>query len=707
MSFEGELAPSFDLRCLRSVHVPDGWGVAFYPGGEPSAEVLKEAGWRKSDIRSELVKAWDHLASSLFVVHVRKARWGANTNANTQPFVRSLGGRDWLFAHSGSLTKRMEPTGLRPFEPVGSTDSELIFCELMSRMLESGWRSLGEADADVLAGWLGELNDHGELSIVLTDGNDLLVYADRNGAGPLHVWELLPPYGELTFGDDDLEVDLSRRGIQSRKGVIISSDPVAPERHQKIGGSLLEPGHIIIARQGAIRLRVAPKGAGADSPTPLVQRGIPVMRPKEAPEKLLEVRHRTVYRYANPVERSTHVLRLTPFHDPKQELVEHSVNVSVDGQQRLYEDVFGNAVRRVLLETEYTELVVDAHSKVRLKNTDPLKYNPLHARTTIPLVWMPWQRLMLTPFLLPPELPASQLRELVEYAMSFVKRNDSDLLDTLLDINLSIFREYEYRQGATNVFTTPFEVYTNRYGVCQDFTNLFICLVRLLGVPARYVSGYIYTGPKNPNQVQSEASHAWIEVFLPETGWTGLDPTNGILTQTDHVRVAVGRNWVDATPTAGTIYVGGGPETLIVDVKVDQLEPAEVPYAAQRPPEIAAPAQQQSQGDASPDAPVNDEPMQQLLPDPQAQALPQPQHDTQQQFAAQQNQPPPAGTAPQNTAPQNTAPQHTAPQNTAPQGNRSQQQGSPPQQQGNPPQNDLRPGDAPPEPGDDGSGSFG
>src|SRR6185369_17875948 len=105
----------------------------------------------------------------------------------------------------------------------------------------------------------------------------------------------------------------------------------------------------------------------------------------------------------------------------------------------------------------------------------------LRARSTIPLGWMPWQRQVLQPFLLPPELPESELAELSEYAMSFVERNDYDLLDTLLDLNTSIYEEYEYRQGSTNLFTTAFDVYATRRGVCQDFANLFICLTRLLG----------------------------------------------------------------------------------------------------------------------------------------------------------------------------------------------------------------------------------
>jgi transglutaminase-like putative cysteine protease len=226
-------------------------------------------------------------------------------------------------------------------------------------------------------------------------------------------------------------------------------------------------------------------------------------------------------------------------------------------------------VRQVMIDTPFQELTIDARSTVELRDVDPLNFRPLRERSTIPLVWMPWQRHMLQPFLLPPESPDSELVELTEYAMSFVVRNDYDLLDTLFDLNSSIFEEYEYRQGSTNVYTTPFEVYANRRGVCQDFANLFICLARLLGIPARYVCGYVYTGNKDPNKRQSEASHAWVQVYLPEVGWRGFDPTNGILTQSDHVRVAVGRNYVDATPTSGTIYVGGGPETLEVNVTVE------------------------------------------------------------------------------------------------------------------------------------------
>ncbi len=114
---------------------------------------------------------------------------------------------------------------------------------------------------------------------------------------------------------------------------------------------------------------------------------------------------------------------------------------------------------------------------------------------------------MLNPYLLPPELPETELSEPAGYAMSFADRNDYELLSTLMDINATIFREYEYKQGATRLSTTAFEVYTNRYGVCQDFTNLFICLARLLGVPARYVCGYIITPvPRTPTKSRAKSA---------------------------------------------------------------------------------------------------------------------------------------------------------------------------------------------------------
>ncbi|MCC6213390.1 MAG: class II glutamine amidotransferase [Polyangiaceae bacterium] len=573
VSVEGEVAPSFDLHCLEPGQaLPDGWGIGYYPAGEPSASVLKEPAPRAGSIRNELVKAWDHLASSLFVVHVRRATWGSNTDANTQPFCRSYGARDWLIAHSGSLEQRFDYPTTRRFQPVGSTDSEQVFCELMSRIAETGAWSLREVDPALLRSWFEEIDTLGNVSLVLTDGHDLCAYVDANGDGGMYLTEVLPPYTELRFRDADLGLDLTRRGSKSRKVVVLSSNPVVVEG-AKPRSRQLEPGTVLFVRQGAVvqeSARTPPAGTALGS---LVVRSKPAARPTAAPVRRYRIVHRTTYRYETPVERSTHLLRLTPYDDRLQRVLAHSLEVSVpDVPFTDYDDVFGNRARRVIVDQPYRELTFLARSEVEVRDTNPLSFRPLHARSTIPLVWMPWQRHMLMPYLLPPELPDTQLEELIEYAQSFVRRNDSDLIDTLLDINHAIFSEYAYQQGATHLYTTPFEVYTHRRGVCQDFTNLFICLARLLGVPARYTCGYVYVPPQGANRVQSLASHAWVQLYLPEHGWSGFDPTNGILTQTEHVRVAVGRNYVDATPTSGTLYVGGGPETLEVDVKIELLD---------------------------------------------------------------------------------------------------------------------------------------
>jgi transglutaminase-like putative cysteine protease/predicted glutamine amidotransferase len=562
MSFEGELAPSFTLHCLDAGRtLPDGWGLGYYPAGEPTAAILKEPAPPQSSMRSQLALAWEQVASSLFVLHIRHATWGALSDANTQPFHRTWGRRDWMCAHAGSLDQRL-PDVAGPFEPVGSTDTEQLFCQLLNKFVERNWRSLSEADLDVLTGWLADYNQMGGMTLCLTDGRDLLVHADRRGV-PLWLGELRPPYERIAFGDEDLGVDLTKRGAKSRKGVVICTEPQEPrdgDAKTALTWRQLDPGQLLIVREGAV-IAERSSGGSIESPRPRL--------PKKAEPRRFDIVHRTVYRYTKPIERSQHVLRLTPIHDRLQNVLSHELSVSVSAVSRDYEDVFGNRVRRLIVESPFTEMIIEARSVVEVLDVDPLGFGPLKVSSTIPLVWMPWQRQVLDPFLLPPELPETELAELAEYAMSFVKRNEYDLLDTLLDMNRTIFKEYAYTQGATTVFTTPFEVYVNRRGVCQDFTNLFICMARLLGVPARYVCGYIYTGPKATNTVQSEASHAWIQLYLPQVGWKGFDPTNGILTQTDHVRVAVGRNYIDATPTSGTIFVGGGGETLSVDVKVE------------------------------------------------------------------------------------------------------------------------------------------
>ncbi|HSI34040.1 MAG: transglutaminase N-terminal domain-containing protein [Phycisphaerae bacterium] len=285
----------------------------------------------------------------------------------------------------------------------------------------------------------------------------------------------------------------------------------------------------------------------------------------------LQIRHTTRYTYDQPVKRSAHRLHLCPISDARQRLLDYKLEVSTPVDVIDFEDVFGARTERFEIVTPYTELTIAATSTVELSDFDPFAFAKIPIRPSYPLVWMPWERLMLQPYLTPVELPDTQLQEITEYAMGFVNRNDQDLMEALFAINLAFKRDYTYAPGSTTLGTTPYEVMVNKRGVCQDFANLFICMARLLGIPARYVCGYIHTGNNGENRLGCDATHAWVQLYIPNVGWKGFDPTNGTLPHLDHVRVAYGRHYRDTAPTSGTLYSPAN-ETLWIDVEVTDLD---------------------------------------------------------------------------------------------------------------------------------------
>jgi transglutaminase-like putative cysteine protease len=282
---------------------------------------------------------------------------------------------------------------------------------------------------------------------------------------------------------------------------------------------------------------------------------------------VLTITHETTYRYEQPVERSRHMLRLRPVEDARQRLLDYSLCISVGGVAQEFEDIFGNQVAEVSVEQPFTELVIVSRSRVTVAPARPLVMPA--RRLTLPMFALPREQQVTLPYLLPPDLPDDELRALWDYAAGFAQRNDWDLIDTLVDLNTTIHGEFAYAPGTTTVDTTPYEVFCTRRGVCQDFTNLFICLARLLGVPARYRMGYMHAGG-GPATESEKATHAWGELYISGLGWRGFDPTHGHLAGAGHVRIACGRAARDATPTSGTIFAGGGREVLSVMVQVEE-----------------------------------------------------------------------------------------------------------------------------------------
>ena len=147
------------------------------------------------------------------------------------------------------------------------------------------------------------------------------------------------------------------------------------------------------------------------------------------------------------------------------------------------------------------------------------------------------------------------------------------IVEAVLDLTRRVHEDFEYRPGATSVTTPVAAVLEQRFGVCQDFAHLEIACLRALGLPARYVSGYIRTrsAPDREQLVGADASHAWLAVWCGAAGWIGVDPTNDLVVSDRHVTLAWGRDYGDVSPVKGVV-LGGGGHTVEVAVDVEPLD---------------------------------------------------------------------------------------------------------------------------------------
>ena len=601
MSFDSLSSPSIKVRLpdqLYGTH-PLGWGIAWYPNDNQAAFVKKDPVARGTDVQMESLDDWNNFRSTVFFCKAKGAARGYTYN-EMQPFSRSFAGQDWLFMHNGDLDRQklaqLHLDKSRFLEPLGNTDSELAFCYLLGKVIATEARKLSDVPSDILHSWFQQLDALGSADMCISDGVTIACFYGTQSERKLYYTRLSPPDYPHELNSETVTIGLNDPRDTYRTSLIVSSTA-----YDAGSWMPMQPGQLLIAKRGAIIWNSHPNTTqlAFSLPTPAhklmqqanfkqtqaeqAQRGnihqsVVNIRSITSTEdgkalayRMFDVSHSTEYHYTENIEHSTHVFRLQPVEDPVQELVHSSITISSEGEEIRFEDVFGNQSIFYSINQPYNQLKIQIQTRIKIYATPPDDFSLSQRRAMIPLVWMPWQRQMMMPYLLPPELPETQLVELTEYAMSFVERNDYRLIDTLNDINLSIYRDFKYVPASTSLSTTPFEVYANRQGVCQDFANLFICLARLLSIPARYRMGYIYTGANYENKIQSDASHAWAEIYVPYVGWRGFDPTNGCMVHQDHVRVACGRNYMDATPTSGTIYKGGGTESLKVEVKMKEV----------------------------------------------------------------------------------------------------------------------------------------
>jgi transglutaminase-like putative cysteine protease len=284
-----------------------------------------------------------------------------------------------------------------------------------------------------------------------------------------------------------------------------------------------------------------------------------------------QVNHTTSYSYSEPVPLCHNLLHLTPRNTSRQTCLEHQLTIR-PAPHKIEEcvDFFGNHVSFFNVQERHHELEVTAHNEVRLTGAD---YIP-------PETTPPWEQVRdqarasldgeafdARQFIFDSPLVAAsgELAALATDAFA----GGRPWLEGVLDLMKRIHRDFVYDPTATSVSTPLDTVLQMRRGVCQDFAHLQIGCLRALGLPARYVSGYLLTAatPGQSRMVGADASHAWLAAWCPGLGWIEFDPTNNLVPYLDHITVAWGRDYSDVCPIKG-VFVGGGNHAMRVSVDV-------------------------------------------------------------------------------------------------------------------------------------------
>lgn len=284
------------------------------------------------------------------------------------------------------------------------------------------------------------------------------------------------------------------------------------------------------------------------------------------------VQHTTTFVYAEPVDLGCHMVRLMPRSLPYQQVISSTITADPDaGRRENNVDHFGNNVSWLFLDLPHPSFAVTLDAEVEVSypvpprsDSTPAWEDVATARDGGPGRWQAAE------FTFPSPMVSAD-RDVAAYvARSFPPGRPT--LTGLVDLLERIRNDFKFQSGVTTIATPVGRVLAQRAGVCQDFSHLMISGLRSLGLPARYVSGYLRTHPP-PGVVQrrgADQSHAWVGCWLgPQLGWVDVDPTNNLIVQDEHVVLGWGRDYGDLSPVRGVI-LGGGKHTL--DVRVD-LQP--------------------------------------------------------------------------------------------------------------------------------------
>ena len=266
----------------------------------------------------------------------------------------------------------------------------------------------------------------------------------------------------------------------------------------------------------------------------------------------IHISHATTYTYDAPPSGVTQLLRLTPRDHEGQHVLSWRIDLSEDCLLHQHEDAFGNIIHSFTAEGPFDRLSVEVDGEVDTQDTGGLVKGAVEC--------FPPQLFLRETSLTQPD------SAIVDFAKTAQAGTNGDNLALLHALLAALNRQIAFDTDPTHTATTAAQAFALRRGVCQDLTHIFVAAARSLGIPARYVGGHFHRADGVTSQ---EAGHAWAEAYVENLGWVGFDPTNGICITDAHVRVAVGLDYLGASPVRGTRY-GGSGETLSVAVRVAQ-----------------------------------------------------------------------------------------------------------------------------------------
>jgi transglutaminase-like putative cysteine protease len=272
------------------------------------------------------------------------------------------------------------------------------------------------------------------------------------------------------------------------------------------------------------------------------------------------IQHITKYKYDRPVKESVSQIKIFPIEDVNQQLVSFDLQISGNPFVDMSKDYFGNKVGDFSLLPPHNELNIDSRFVV---HTNDNWNEPADIDTTLAEVVRAAEKDIQLIWLSEPERIESQ--PIIEQLLFETDIAHKPVVEIAKACCNYLYKNFQYKKGITTVETTIDEILEHKSGVCQDFAHVLLQMLRTVGIPARYVSGYVC--PNKSGMRGEGATHAWVEYFLPNSGWVGLDPTNNVFAGPYHIRLAVGKNFGDCTPVKGA-FKGLAHQTLSVFVSV-------------------------------------------------------------------------------------------------------------------------------------------